>query len=450
MAVTATRRPPRAAVLRRTVLAAALTGACCLSGCTERDRSNPLDPSNLEDGGALYGFNALAGDGQVELRWNRLTQVGVLGYRLTRWRPGESPSYVGDLYPPHLAGTVDTDAVNGEEYVYRLFAYLETGDSVASPTDTAQADARRVVALSSTLPGIVGLTPDGRDVLYAVQSDDAYEDIEADDERGVLWLSHSLLNRVDRLTWTGAFAGPSIQIDSSPSDVSVNPRTGSGWVAFPHRGEVISYRSILTSQSGSILDVPGTPRVVEIGAADETVWVGTEAGRVFRYDLNVTGTPPDTEHRLLGEWAVGGQVGAIALDETRNRAFVLTRSAIEGGRDSLRIIDAVDSTVSTTAYGLVETADLAFDPVARQLWISERGAPRQGLGRLSRASEEGEILQSWSPLEPFGIDLDAAGTCWIADLRSRRVLAIWSSGVIRLWSAVIDAPYQVRVGDSGP
>lgn len=440
-------RQPRAAALRRAVLAAALAIACCLSGCTERDRSNPLDPANLDEGGALYGFNALAGDGQVELRWNRLTQVGVIGYRLTRWRPGESPSYVGDLYPPHLAGTVDTDAVNGEEYVYRLFAYLETGDSVASPTDTAQAGARHVVVLSGALPGIVGVTPDARDVLYAIQSDDAYEDIEADDERGVLWLSHSFLNRVDRLTWTGAFAGPSVQIDS-PSDVSVYPRTGSGWVASPGQGEVVSYRSILTSQPGSILDVPGTPRVVEIGGADETVWVGTEAGRVFRYDINLTGNPP--EHRLLGEWAVGGEVGAIALDETRNRAFVLTRSAVEGGRDSLRIIDAGDSTVSTTVHGLVETADLAFDPVARQLWISERGAPRQGLGRLSRASEEGEILQSWSPLEPFGIDLDTEGTCWIADLRSRRVLAIWPSGVIRLWSAVIDAPYQVRVGDSGP
>lgn len=421
-------------------------------GCTERDRSNPLDPAHLEDGGALAGFNALAGDGQVELRWTRLTQEGVLGYRLQRWRPGGPPSYVGSLYPVQLAGTVDSSAVNGQSYLYRLIAYLASGDSVTSPVDTATAGARKVVVLSGTLPGILGLTPDGRDLLYAIQSDDAYEDIEADDARGVLWLSLSILDRVDRLTWTGAFAGPSISI-ANPSDVSIYPLTGSGWVSSPSSppsasGRVVSYRSILTNVEGSSIPVPERPRVVEIGPVDEVVWIGTEQGTVFRYALGTSGTPPG--HALLGEWPVGGEVRAIALDETTARAFVATSSAPNGTADSLRIIDTADSSVATVAMSLVNVADLAFDPASRQLWISERGAPRAGLGRLSRATDIGAILQSWAPLEPFGIDLDREGTCWIADLRSQRVLAIASTGDILVWSTRMEAPYQVRVGEPSP
>ncbi|HET9252590.1 MAG TPA: hypothetical protein VFP58_10785, partial [Candidatus Eisenbacteria bacterium] len=153
--------------MRALALAGALLLAASVGGCTERDRSNPLDPANLDEGGALYGFNALAGNDQVELRWNRLTQTGVLGYRLLRWRSGEVPSYVGDLLAPNLSGTVDTSAFNGERYLYRLVAYLAEGDSVTSPIDTATAGSRHIVVLSGILPGMLGLTPDGRDILYA-------------------------------------------------------------------------------------------------------------------------------------------------------------------------------------------------------------------------------------------------------------------------------------------
>ena len=220
----------------------AILVAAAVGGCTERDRSNPLDPANLDQGGALYGFNALAGDGLVELRWNRLTQTGVLGYRLLRWRTGEIPSYVGEFLPPQFSGAVDTTAVNGERYLYRAVAYLSEGDSVTSPVDTATAGSRHIVVLSNTSANaaVIGLTPDGRDLLYANRADDAYEDIEADDARGVLWLSHNFLNRVERLTWTGAFAGPTIHLQS-PADISIFGRDGTGWIAIPSLSRVGVY-----------------------------------------------------------------------------------------------------------------------------------------------------------------------------------------------------------------
>ena len=432
--------------MRTLALAVALLAASFLGGCTERDRSNPLDPANLDQGGALYGFNALAGDELVELRWNRLTQDGVLGYRLLRWRSGELPSYVSELIPVNFSGTVDTTAVNGEQYLYRLVGYLAAGDSVTSPVDTATASSRKIVVLSSALPGVIGLTPDGRDLLYANPSDDAYEDIEADDTRGVLWLSLNFLDRVERLTWTGAFAGPTVHLQG-PADISIFGRDGTGWIAVPSEGRVEVYERS-SSIEKDFIQVPGEPRVVEVNSTDGTVWIGTQQGRVLRYDTEYD--PILVAHPLLGDWTVGGQVLSMALDIPEQRVFVATRSRTDGTADSLRIVDVRDSTVTTVAASFHNVADLAFDPVARQLWISERGEPRQGQGRLSRTTDIGLILQSYAPLEPFGIDLDEAGTCWVADLRSQRVLAISAFGFIDFWSTPMDAPYQVRVGNPPP
>ena len=40
-------------------------------GCTDRPRSNPLDPNNPDTGGGPATFTAIAQNGQVELRWTR-------------------------------------------------------------------------------------------------------------------------------------------------------------------------------------------------------------------------------------------------------------------------------------------------------------------------------------------------------------------------------------------
>jgi hypothetical protein len=137
---------------------------------------------------------------------------------------------------------------------------------------------------------------------------------------------------------------------------------------------------------------------------------------------------------------------AMALDGRGSRAFVATRSRPDGTADSLHVIDGdVDGRPFTRS----PMSPTSRSTLAHQLWIAARRS-RQGQGRLSRASTDGDLIQSWAPLEPFGIDLDEAGTCWIADLRSQRVLAINLAGGIAFWSVRMEAPYQVRVGDPVP
>ena len=114
-------------------------------GCTTRDRLNPLDPHNSRTSGRIPGFNAVAADDVVELSWTALTQEGVVGYRVLRWKPGSAPVPLGSSdYGPGAVAAEDRGVVNDSTYVYRLVAHLASGDSAVSEPDSATPGTRRI------------------------------------------------------------------------------------------------------------------------------------------------------------------------------------------------------------------------------------------------------------------------------------------------------------------
>jgi len=409
-----------------------------LAGCTTRDRTNPLDPRNEQTQGTLTGFNALAADGIVELRWTQLLVHGVLGYRVQRWRPGGIPASMGtaDLNPDATA-TEDPNVQNDSTYVYRLIAHLETGDSVLSAPDTATPGTRRIFALSAGVPSFVRLTPDGRDVLYQLGVKDSYVDMEMDRSTGTLWLADETSNQVVRRAPEGGIVGTLIDV-GTPGDVSVSSNRGIGWVVSISSGQVLAYGPDLNDPApqraiGDIVD----PRIVEAGTTDPTLWVGNEGGDVYRFravDLVQTHV-----------WALGaGAIRAIALDEATGGAYVATRGSV----GSLYYLNPADSSVTLLRPQVLNAADLAVDPATGDLWVSERGASNQGAGRLSLITRTGATLATVLSIEPYGIDVDTRdGSCFVADLHSQRILQISRTGVTLRTSPLLSTPYQVRVQD---
>ena len=418
-----------------TWLVAVAAFAVVSGGCETRDRSNPFDPYNNETGGLIPGFNALAGNEQVEIRWSRVTQNGLTGFRLLRWHPGETPEVIEDQIPANLTGTVDFAVVNEESYVYQLVARFQSGDTLASPADTATPGTRQIIVLGADLPGMYGLTPDGRDILYAQPARDAYEDMELDERRGILWLSIPLDGSVQRLNPSGAIAAPEIRVPFV-SDVSISDLKGYGWLADPVTEDVRRYGPSLSDVEG-VSRFFGRARVVEAGKHTSFVWVGNEAGDVYRKTSDLD---------PAGQWAVPGVVRAIAIDEGTAQAWVVARPAGETGTDDLYRIDPTDSTVTGVPFRLANVADVEFDEARHSLWVSEEGPPTLGSGRLTRLDDQGEIVASLSGIEPFGIHLDKeTGNCWAADLRSKRVLEVAPSGAVVRRTTVIETPYMVRV-----
>ena len=98
---------------------------CCLlwlaSGCADRQRRNPLDWAARNPQDSITPLLALAGDGEVRLRWDYSRFEDIDSLRLYR-RVGEGNF---DLHPvsplkPGELGLVDTGLVNGVVHDYQL------------------------------------------------------------------------------------------------------------------------------------------------------------------------------------------------------------------------------------------------------------------------------------------------------------------------------------------
>ena len=220
-------------IVRTTLVALVALLAAALAGCTTRDRNNPLDPKNRETRGLITGFNALAGDRVVELRWVRLSNEGVIGYRIQRWRPGGTPAALpGADFAEYVAAAEDPAVQNESTYVYRLIARLASGDSAFSAPDTATPGTRRIAAIVADLPGLVGLTSDARDILYEFQDKAPYEDLELDEQRGWFWVCLYDDGTVVRRRFNGSNVGVEVAV-TGPADLTTTPQRGTGWAAIP-------------------------------------------------------------------------------------------------------------------------------------------------------------------------------------------------------------------------
>ena len=418
----------------RTVLA--LIVAASLVGCSTRDRNNPLDPKNRETRGLVAGFNALAGDRVVELRWVRLSNEGVIGYRIQRWRPGGTPAALpGADFAEYVAAAEDPTAQNESTYVYRLIARLASGDSAFSPPDTATPGTRRIAAIVADLPGLIGLTADARDVLYEFPEQAAYEDLELDEQRGWFWLSLYDNGTVVRRRFSGANVGVEVSV-TGPADLTTTPQRGTGWAAIPSEARVVPIGpdTNLTVPGTPIVGL-GTPRVVEGAKQSATLWIGSDQGFVYRYGISLDA--------VTQSWDLGHRIGAIALDEAADAAWVSTR---DGDLSDLYYIVFGPDPPVRVRQGLLNVTDLATDAVTRSVWVAERGAPLAGHGRLSRIALTGGTDFSLTGLEPYGLGIDAStGSCWVADIASDRLLEVAPSGTILRRSPRLGVPYGVRV-----
>jgi hypothetical protein len=408
-----------------------------MSGCTERDRANPLDPKNQKTGGRLSGFSARAGDLAVDLVWTPLTQTGVVGYEVQRWTPGGTPArIVNGLFPAHVSAAEDIDVQNDTTYLYHLIAHFVSGDSAVSLPDTVTPGTLRTMVLIAEPYGAAGISPDGRDVAYVRQSGEPYDDIDLDSRRGTFWLS-----QFDRGMLTGrTFEGTGTVIEipvSHPTDIAISLQRGTVWAAVPDEGQVKRFGTIdpETGQQGTPITGVGLARIVEADNQHGTVWVGADDGGLYRCSASAS--------TVLESWTLGARVNAIAIDESSGEAWITTRVA--DLCDLYRVAPS-DSTPTLVRQNLLNVTDMEVEPVDHTLWICERGAVRAGNGRLSRLGPTGSALATVTGLEPYAVAVEPGSSgCWVTDIRSDRLWHVSPEGVVLRRSPPLGVPYGVRV-----
>jgi hypothetical protein len=314
------------------------------------------------------------------------------------------------------------------------FAY---GDSALSPPDSATPGIRSILVLSANLPGFVGLSPDARDVIVSVGAVEAYEDFDLDRSHSVLWLSDPITGIVVRQGLNGEDAGVDLAVPGV-TDLSVSSLRGVGWVARPDDQRLEAYGPDLNDPVPRLtLGGVGHARVVEAGTLDPTVWVGNDEGLIYRL------SPSDGSALQAEPWNLHAPIRAIALDQTSRSAWVVTS---RGALNDLYHLVPGDTAAVALRTGLDNVADVEVEPLTHTLWISERGAPRQGAGRISRLAADGTTLASRAGLEPYGIATESRrDVVWLTDLASNRLLELDANASILRRSPPIAVPYGVLV-----
>jgi hypothetical protein len=403
------------------------------SGCSPRDRSNPLDPRNQTTHGGPTGFNAIAGDGVVSLRWPLLTQEGVQSYRIDRWTPGGRPLPLpGAVYPPHVSAAEDLTARNDTTYLYRLVVILESGGTAESPPDTVTPGTRRPMVLVAELPGVLGLSSDARDILFENQASESYDHLDLDSTRGIFWMSQYDRGRILGRTFEGTGTVVEFFLDH-PTDLAISTRHAIVWAAQPDRRRVARFGTVDSIRT-PIAGV-GPARVVESNSDNSTLWIGADDGGVF-YASSATA---DT----IQSWRFDARVNVIAVDVAANVAWVATRT---GDLCDLYRVTPGSAAVERVRTGLLNVADMEVEPVTHTLWVSERGAPLTGNGRLSRLGPAGEVLTTVTGLEPYALAVEPGSiACWVTDIKSDRLIEVGENGAILRRSPPLGVPYGVRV-----
>ncbi len=352
----------------RALLPLLACAALLLAGCSARERANPFDPLNPSTSGRPSGFQALAGDREVTLRWNPVSGVAFTGFQLFRRAPGEADfRALTGVLAPTVVGFRDVPLVNGGDYSYRLYFVFLSGLGSHPAEDVASPGAAIPWMIELDGGELIRLTPDNRHV------------------------------QVRRGGYGRA------------TDVAANPANGDIWVTDEGSGRVV----IFQAGTGVTVSVPGLqqPRAGAVDPFDATGWV-CDVGRGRVYHLRRDG---NVDALSIGPLS---QPADVAVDAFNGFVWIC-----ELGADRVKYFDdAAQLQWSCTVAG---PSRVAVDSTTREGWVTSFEN-----GTVTRVSPSGQVLDTFAGFTaPLGVAVDARrGRIWIADPYAGRVIALDRNG----------------------
>jgi sugar lactone lactonase YvrE len=416
---------PAVARVAGLALAFFLTGtSMLLTSCGHRGRANPLDPLNESTRGSPPGFEVVALDGRVELRWSPLQLGGLTGYNIYRSQGanglfellGTSP------YPSRLGSAIDSLLLNGTTYYYKLVPLIEGyGEGTPSPSLPATPGPHFAVAVDAFSGTVTKFSADLRAPVWTAGGF-YYPFAVASDGQNV-WVT-------DLYGGTICLAGDGKMLWSNtnfilPLAVSVRP-DGMSAVADPNKGTV----TILSPQGqvrAAISESLSAPASVSFGGSDE-IWVADpRAGRVNKYSVDgdlLRSFAGCAEPRFLDAETADGSCWVI--DVASNQVLKLSSD----GQELLRVgpFSRSVTLAADESGGGCWVSDSATEEVVR---ISDRGEIVFRTGRVGRVAS----------IKVLSDD----GSAWLADEKDARVLVLSHSGKIISFATLPFAPTSVTV-----
>lgn len=379
----------------RALAALLILGAALGTGCSNRPRSNPFDPANPSTGGRPAGFQALAGDGHVTLRWQNAQASGLIGYQAYRSLSADTGFIaLTGVLPAATDSFPDRGLLNGTDHFYRLYFVFDRGLGPLYASDVATPGPVTPWLADAGVPALYRVTPDGRHVAEGI---------------------------------AGA-------VSVSAGDVAVDAMSGAVWTCDPDQGGVTVYQP----SSGSLLHMAGAPVVpvaVVVDTVDHTAWVGDDnSGAVLHYAAN--GTAAGSAQGVFDS-----PIG-LAIDPNDRSVWICERTGS-------RLSHADVNGARLTPGYVINPSRVAVDVATGDAWVTSFTH-----GLIVRVSSAGARRDSVASLAgPLGIAVDAPrGRIWVTDPSLDVVAALRRDGstefVVRGVPGALDVAIDPATGEA--
>ncbi|HLA40213.1 MAG TPA: hypothetical protein VJ417_09455, partial [Candidatus Glassbacteria bacterium] len=260
-----------------------------LLACSDRPRSNPLDPRNSDQNQANVGFNALAGNRQVLLEWNPLNFIDLAGIRVQRVEAGTSDTVTLNdslMLQANTTSYLDQTPSNGVTYLYNLQFDLTSGsEKPKTMPDTVQPGPVFAWLELVDYGQIVLMTPDFRDELHSIEAA-FYNILDVQVGRSVWVLNGSSdgYGQLSLFSFSGQIEEENLGGLSSVVAFQLNRRDNSVWIAVGgSNGFVYHFSNGGNLQDSRSTGISVTSLALDQQAAD--LWVGSSEPTIARINL---------------------------------------------------------------------------------------------------------------------------------------------------------------------
>ncbi len=389
--------------MRSITPAIAILIAFSVFSCSERERLNPIDPSNPDTGGVGKEFWAIAGNNVVNLNWDFPDFSDISGFQMyKREYGGDFSPMFEDLISPNIRDIEDRKVKNGKFYQYQLGIFISGSKEIS----------RSVIADAEPGPEVCWTTNFGTRELIKVNPDCRYI-LSKMYVPGILKAS---VNPADGSVWAINDEGKAVvRIRSDGKldrhlgdfeligDIAPDPMDGGCWI-LDHLGNELVKLSINGVRKEVLVGFRGVPlnQPTSVYLSKGVIWISDSGnGRVIRHPLGSINGQRDSVKDIPFP-------GLLVADESRGISWVFS----EG---SSRII-ALDVNMDVMFnIELTSVNSMDIDSNRGNLWVSRRThSPEED--SLIRISPNGDVdVKVKGFLLPFISLSSQDGTLWVAD-----------------------------------
>jgi streptogramin lyase len=400
-----------------------------LVGCGTRPRANPFDPNNPNTSGRPSGFVALAGDGQVRLRWDAVPPATqLLGYQVYRKGPNQG-TYVAisPVLGIEVTTFLDPFLNNNQDYAYRLYFVFVSGLGSRPSEDVATPGTPIPWVIESNATDALRITADGRHVATTYGGFGGTYDVAVNVRNGHVWVSDPGAGRVQVINpQTGVRTTVPY---ANPGAIAVDSYDGTAWVC--GLDELAHFRE---QGDAASLPIPNlaSPLDAAVDLVDGSVWVCERgANRVRHYDGSGT---------LKSQSSVAAPT-RVAVDSVTQIAWItsFTRGTVTRIDQAGAILDTLDLFVTPVG--------ISIDAVHRRIWVADPGA---GQIVALRASDGSVELRLPGFLDVGELSADPrTGEVWAVLADPGELVKVAPTGVVRRRTSGFHLPIAVSTDPGG-